>query len=215
MDARMLVKSLQSCLTLCDPMLWTVAHQAPLPMAFSRQEYWNGLLCPPPGESSQCRDQIHVSYVYLHWEVGLFLSLVPPGKPIDWTTSVIKKQGQQRIHFCHNGIWGYGSSQWASKQWHHLCWQDIQGSSWRWCQSEQQSPEAGGKVGAISLSYSAGWFYRWFWLLLSPIFSWSPSDSAVNLFSNPRNDSKPFDKFISSLNQPELISVLCTWEFWH
>ena len=26
--------------------LWTVAHQAPLSMGFSRQEYWNGLLCP-------------------------------------------------------------------------------------------------------------------------------------------------------------------------
>ena len=28
--------------------LWTVAHQAPLSMAFSQQEYWNGLPCPPP-----------------------------------------------------------------------------------------------------------------------------------------------------------------------
>ena len=29
--------------------LWTVACQAPLSMRFSRQEYWNGLPCPPPG----------------------------------------------------------------------------------------------------------------------------------------------------------------------
>ena len=29
---------------------WTVAHQAPLSMGFSRQEYWNGLPCPPPGD---------------------------------------------------------------------------------------------------------------------------------------------------------------------
>ena len=28
---------------------WTVAHQAPLYMEFSRQEYWSGLLFPPPG----------------------------------------------------------------------------------------------------------------------------------------------------------------------
>ena len=28
---------------------WTLAHQAPLSMAFSRQEYWSGLLCPRPG----------------------------------------------------------------------------------------------------------------------------------------------------------------------
>ena len=27
---------------------WTVVRQAPLPMEFSRQEYWNGLLLPPP-----------------------------------------------------------------------------------------------------------------------------------------------------------------------
>ena len=29
---------------------WTVAYQAPLSMGFSSQEYWNGLLCPPPGD---------------------------------------------------------------------------------------------------------------------------------------------------------------------
>ena len=29
---------------------WTIAHQAPLSMRFSRQEYWSGLLCPPPGD---------------------------------------------------------------------------------------------------------------------------------------------------------------------
>ena len=28
---------------------WTVAHQAPLSMEFSREVYWSGLLCPPPG----------------------------------------------------------------------------------------------------------------------------------------------------------------------
>ena len=29
---------------------WTVAHQAPLSMGFSRQEYWSWLPCPSPGE---------------------------------------------------------------------------------------------------------------------------------------------------------------------
>ena len=28
---------------------WTVAPQAPLSMGFYRQEYWNGLSSPPPG----------------------------------------------------------------------------------------------------------------------------------------------------------------------
>ena len=42
--------------------LWTVSHQAPLSLRFSRQEYWIGLPCPPPEDlpdpgiepSSQC-----------------------------------------------------------------------------------------------------------------------------------------------------------------
>ena len=31
----------------CDPI---VAHQAPLSMEFSKQEYWSGLPFPPPGD---------------------------------------------------------------------------------------------------------------------------------------------------------------------
>ena len=29
---------------------WTVAHQVPLSMEFSKQEYWSGFLFPPPGD---------------------------------------------------------------------------------------------------------------------------------------------------------------------
>ena len=44
----MCAKLLQSCPTLCYS-LWTAARQAPLFIGFSRQEYWSGLPCPPPG----------------------------------------------------------------------------------------------------------------------------------------------------------------------
>ena len=37
---------IQSCPTLVTP--WTVAHQVPLSMGFSRQEYWSGLPFPSP-----------------------------------------------------------------------------------------------------------------------------------------------------------------------
>ena len=43
--------------------LWTIASQAPLSMGFSRQECWSGLPRPPPGGSSWCRDQPHISYI--------------------------------------------------------------------------------------------------------------------------------------------------------
>ena len=36
------------CPTLASP--WTVAHQAPLSMGYPRQEYWNQLSFPSPGD---------------------------------------------------------------------------------------------------------------------------------------------------------------------
>ena len=39
---------LQLCLTLCNPM--DRFRQAPLSVGFSRQTYWSGLPCPPPGD---------------------------------------------------------------------------------------------------------------------------------------------------------------------
>ena len=45
----MCVKLLQLCMTFFF-IHWTVASQAPLSMGFSRQEYWSGLPCLPPGD---------------------------------------------------------------------------------------------------------------------------------------------------------------------
>ena len=42
------VKSLSRVQLFATP--WTVAHQAPPPMGFSRQEYWSGLPFPSPGD---------------------------------------------------------------------------------------------------------------------------------------------------------------------
>ena len=58
--------------------LWTLAHQVPLSMEFSRQEYWSGLPCPPPGDLLTQR--LNVSCL-LHWQVGS-LPLAPPWKPL-------------------------------------------------------------------------------------------------------------------------------------
>ena len=55
--------------------LRTVARQAPLPMEFSRQEYWSGLPFLLPGDLP--RDRTRVSCL-LHWQVGS-LPLAPPG----------------------------------------------------------------------------------------------------------------------------------------
>ena len=42
------VKSLSCVWLFATP--WTITYQAPLSMGFSRQEYWNGLLFPSPGD---------------------------------------------------------------------------------------------------------------------------------------------------------------------
>ena len=66
----------------CVPLFatpWTVACQAPLSMGFSRQEYWSGLPCSPPGGSSGPRDRTCVSYV--SWIAGGFFTAEPLGMP--------------------------------------------------------------------------------------------------------------------------------------
>ena len=58
---------------------WTVACQAPLSMGFSRQEYWSGLLFPPPED---LRDPgIEPESPAL---AGRFFTTAPPGKPYQW-----------------------------------------------------------------------------------------------------------------------------------
>ena len=51
---------------------WTVAHQAPLSMGLSRQEYESGLPCPPPGDLLNPRDWTYVSYISYTWETLSF-----------------------------------------------------------------------------------------------------------------------------------------------
>ena len=46
-------QSLQLCPTLCKPM-------DPLPMGFSRQEYWSGLPCPSPGDLPHQGSNLHL-----------------------------------------------------------------------------------------------------------------------------------------------------------
>ena len=56
--------------------LWTIAHQAPLSMGFSRHEYWSGLPCPSPGDLPP----LGLNLSLLYWQADS-LPLVPPGKP--------------------------------------------------------------------------------------------------------------------------------------
>ena len=58
---------------------WTVAHQAPLSVGFPRQEYWSGLLFPPPGHlpGPETEPESLPSSAL----AGEFYTTAPPGKP--------------------------------------------------------------------------------------------------------------------------------------
>ena len=55
---------------------WTVAHQAPLYMGFSRREYRSGLPCPPPGDLPNPGIEPASPA-----SAGGFFTTEPPGKP--------------------------------------------------------------------------------------------------------------------------------------
>ena len=60
--------------------LRTVACQAPLSVGFSRQEYWSGLPCPPPGHRPD--PGIKPWCLMSPALKGLSLPLVPPRKSL-------------------------------------------------------------------------------------------------------------------------------------
>ena len=67
----------QLCPTPCDP-------QAPLSMGFSREEYWNGLPFPPPGDLPD--PEIEPGSPVM---AGRFFSAVLSEKPIYYENSMV------------------------------------------------------------------------------------------------------------------------------
>ena len=66
----------------------TVAHQVPLFMGFSRQEYWNGLIFIPPGDLPNPGIE-PTSPLFPAW-TSRFLTTEPPGKPKATTIQILK-----------------------------------------------------------------------------------------------------------------------------
>ena len=69
-----------SCSVLSDFLWppWTVAHQNPLSMEFSKQEYWSGLPFPSPGDLPDPGIELRSSALQ-----AASLSSEPPGKPLN------------------------------------------------------------------------------------------------------------------------------------
>ena len=65
---------------------WTIAHQAPLSMEFSRQGYWSRLPCPPPGDLPNLRTEP--------------TSLMSPAVPGELLTTSVTLEAIQRVAEC-------------------------------------------------------------------------------------------------------------------
>ena len=141
-----------SCVQLCVTP-WTVAHQVPL----SRQEYWNGLPCPPPGDLPDPRIK-PASLMSSALPCRFFTTSVTweaPGRSIRTEKDVcniltIEKKGSKSIcvlcpSYCWNsaggatwgsGLWGAATRWRGCRQWQALInvWTGLgacMGHSWR------------------------------------------------------------------------------------
>ena len=91
------VKSLSRVRLFATP--WTVAHQAPPSMGFSRQEYWSGLPLPSPGDLPH--PGIEPRSPTLQADA---LTSEPPGKPLGVTGSGYKFLEGERCLFSYSLI---------------------------------------------------------------------------------------------------------------
>ena len=97
--------SLRVCMLSCFSgvwlfaILWTVAHQPPLSIGFSRQEYWSGLPFPSPGDLSEL--EIELASPVSPALAGGFFTTEQTGKPQKW--SMVESKSLWKFHSCDFG----------------------------------------------------------------------------------------------------------------
>ena len=119
---------------------WTVAHQALLSMGFSRQEYWSGFSCPPPGDlpDSRIKPMSHVSPTLVSSQD--LASGWLPDPPLEVEGFFFLLTPATWGHLCSGGGVGQGmvaallspSCCLTKFRWHF----DIHAAAWRWSTEE-------------------------------------------------------------------------------
>ena len=93
--------------------LWTAVRQAPLSMGYFRQEYWNGLPFPPPGDHPDPANEL-TSPASPALQTGS-LPLEPPGKPVNLKLLIYYYLPKQHFQFartiCYHLIMFPGGSE--------------------------------------------------------------------------------------------------------
>ena len=93
--------------------LWTVAHQTPLSMGFSRQEYWSGLPClrpedlsDPGVEPTSLMSPALASGLFNHLDHDCFTQFLKSTTSSPTTLSSHQQLGQKALHVStgHHGL---------------------------------------------------------------------------------------------------------------
>ena len=125
--------------------LWTVACQALLSKEFSRQEYWSGLPCPPPGDFSRSRNWTHISYVSCidRWDLnqGHHLGNLFPGQ---------EQRHRCRELTCTHSRGGEGGTNWESST-------DIYTTVWKIASQRELAMSTGTSARTLWHSRRLGW----------------------------------------------------------
>ena len=79
--------------------MWTIAHQVPLSMGFSRREYWRGLPCPPPGDLPNPGME-PVSLTSPALTGGSFTTSATWEAPLCWCCPPKPRQAGHPLHLC-------------------------------------------------------------------------------------------------------------------
>ena len=87
---------------------WTVAHQAPLSIGISRQEYWNGLPYLPSRDLPDPRiEPVSPSSPALG---GRFFAIEPPGKPCPLVVAGLINISSVQYETCSHGVGLFNST---------------------------------------------------------------------------------------------------------
>ena len=68
---------------------WATAHQAPLSVEFSRQEYWSSIAISYSKGSARLRDQTDISYINLHREPDILYHCTTLEVPVYFNNHVL------------------------------------------------------------------------------------------------------------------------------
>ena len=204
--------------------LYTIIHQALLSMEFSRQEYWNGLLCPPPGDLSDPGIESLMSPALVE---GFFTTSITWEAKINFQFShsvmsdSLQPHGLQHARLpCPSPTPGACSNLCPSSWWCHQAISSFVVPFSSYLQSllalgsfpmSQFFSSGGQSIGAsVSASALPMNIQDWFPLELGLVWSWSPRDSQG---SSPTPQFKSINSLaLRFLYGPTLTSIHDYWK---